>query len=434
MSERSLEREQISEQPAERRVLTSTAGLASRYTARLSGTFIALRNPDFRLLWATTFLNGAAQWIQQITVGWLVWTLSQSALLVGVVSATRAVPFLLVGPLAGVAIDRVDRRKMLMVVQGVMAASAITFAILVMGQWVKVWHAAVYMVVYGSCWSMLGPLRQSLVANTVPRRDLMNAIALQSMAFNFTRTIAPMIGGFLIVLAGMGGNFVIQASFYIVIILLVIPLKTPYREQVRRSHSIRGDFKEGLSYVLKDPVLLGLVAMAFIPSFFIMPMIQQLPVITARIFNAGPEILGLLTSGFGVGAFVGTLLLASMRDISRRGVLALGLLVASTLMLMLFAQSHWLALSVVLLALLGMVEMGFRLVNNTLVQSITPDFIRGRVSSIYMAEHGLMPAGALLLGSLMEALGPRYALSITGLCALALALLIAARVKKLREV
>ncbi len=398
-------------------------------------TFTALRHTDFRLLWGTTMLNGAAQWIQQVTVGWLVWTLSESAVLVGVVSATRALPFLLVGPLAGVAIDRVDRRKMLMAVQGVMALSAIVFAVLVMGNWVKVWHAALYMLVYGSCWSVLGPLRQSLVANTVPKQDLMNAIALQSMAFNFTRTIAPMIGGFLIVLAGMGGNFVIQASLYILIILLVLPLKMPYREAGHKAgaHSVGGDLKEGFQYVLKDTVLLGLIAMAFIPSFFIMPTIQQLPVVTARVFDAGPQVLGLLSSAFGIGALAGTIVLASVRDVSRRGLLALGLLMASTIVLVLFAQSHWLGLSVVLLGMLGVFEMGFRLTNNTLVQTLIPDYIRGRVSGIYMAEHGLMPAGALLLGTLMEVSGPRVALSVTGACGLALALVIALRARKLRE-
>jgi MFS family permease len=381
-------------------------------------------------------LNGAAQWIQQVTVGWLVWTLSESALLVGVVSATRALPFLFIGPLAGVAIDRVDRRKMLMSIQALMAASAIAFAVLVMGNWVRVWHAAVYMLVYGSCWAVLGPLRQSLVANTVPKHDLMNAIALQSMAFNFTRTIAPMVGGFLIVLAGMGGNFVIQGALYVVIIVLVMPLKTPYREgsRVPGHHSVGGDLKEGFQYVMKDTVLLALIAMAFVPSFFIMPVIQQLPVVTARVFNAGPQVLGLLSSAFGVGALLGTVVLASMRRTSNKGLLALGMLMASTVVLMLFAQSEWLALSVALLALLGVFEMGFRLMNNTLVQTLIPDYIRGRVSSIYMAEHGLMPAGALMVGALIELTGPRLALSITGGCGLALALLIAARARRLRRV
>ncbi len=144
----SVQHERIASNPQDI-VASDTASVARRSHKGINlATFTALQHTDFRLLWGTTMLNGAAQWIQQVTVGWLVWTLSESAVLVGVVSATRALPFLLVGPLAGVAIDRVDRRKMLMAVQGIMALSAIAFAVLVMGNWVKVWHAAIYMLVY----------------------------------------------------------------------------------------------------------------------------------------------------------------------------------------------------------------------------------------------------------------------------------------------
>lgn len=398
-------------------------------------TFVALRNSNFRLLWATSFFASGGQWIQQITMGWLVWTLSNSPVMVGVVSGARAIPFLFIGPIAGVAIDRIDRRKMLTGVSIVMAVSATVFAVLVITRVVQVWHAAVYMFFYGSCWAVLAPLRQSLVANTVPRGDLMNAIALQSMAFNFTRTVAPVVGGFLIVLVDMGGNFLIQAAAMLTIAFLAIPLKTPYRRIAPISHSATSNLKEGFKYVWKEPVMMALMAMAFIPSFFIMPMIQQLPVITSQVFKAGPEVLGFLMSSFGIGALVGTVVLASVRTVNKRGAMGLGLLAASAVALVLFAQSHWLALSVLLLALMGLFEMGFRLTNNTMVQTLVPDFIRGRVSSIYMAEHGLMPAGALIMGTLLEVLGTQIALSIMGALGLAFTLLIATFYgKRLRKV
>ena len=386
-------------------------------------------------MWVTSFFTSGAQWIQNITVGWLVWTQWESPLLVGLVGGARFVPFVIVGPLAGVLIDRFDRRRLLIGVQVVMAASAFTFAVLVSTEAFEVWHAAAYMLIMGIAWTVMAPLRQALTANTVPRKDLMNAIALKSMAFNSTRILGPVAGGFLIAFVGMEVNFFIQGSAYIIVMFLILPLKTPYQEAGKATEeSVISNLKEGLQYVARDSVLLGLMAMTFIPTLFIMPLTQLLPVVTAKVFKEGPPVLGLLMSGFGVGALLGAVFIASVGNFKRKGLMAIVTLIASTLAMILFAQSHWLALSVVLLALLGVFNMVFSLANNTLLQSTVPDSIRGRVSSIYMAEHSLIPLGSLILGSLMEVMDAQRAITLTGGVALALALLIALRLRRLRHV
>src|SRR5918999_6120020 len=152
-------------------------------------TFSSLRHRDFRYLWTGNLFNNGANWLQQVTVGWLVWDLSQSPFLVGTVGGFRAVPFLLIGPWAGVLADRVDRRKLVLLSQTLLAVSAFLFALLVASGQVQVWHAFAYITVSGIAHSILQPVRSALVANTVPRQDLSNAYALHAMSITSSRFI-----------------------------------------------------------------------------------------------------------------------------------------------------------------------------------------------------------------------------------------------------
>ena len=385
-------------------------------------------------MWAASFFLSGSNSIHSITIGWLVWTLSESPLLVGTITALRFAPFLAVGPIAGVYIDRIDRCRLLIVSQFALATSALIFATLVVTGIVEVWHIAVYIVIFGSLWTIVAPLRQSLVANAVPQKHRMNAIALQSVAPNVIHTLVPVVAGLLIPFIGMAGNFYVAGILHIGTMIIVLPLKTPFSPEAKTSSSsIVSSLREGISYIIQNRILLGLLMIATIPALFITPLIRLLPVVTAQVFEAGPQVLGLLMTSFGLGSLLGTVVMASLGNLDRKGTILFITLSLASVGIILFAQSHWLIIATILLAIVGVCELCFIVIKNTLIHSIVPDHIRGRVSSIYMSEHGLTPVGTLFLASLMEVWNAQTSIAISGIVAFGLVFFIATRVRQLRE-
>ena len=211
-------------------------------SARRQGNFwIISQYKDFRYLWIGNFFTVGAQWIQILTVGWLVLQLTDgNAFLTGTAVGIRTLPVLLIGPWAGVLADRVDRRKLVMVTQVYMAISAVIFALMVLATdldvqpvtgFLKWWHAFIYMGVSGIAHSIVQPVRQTMVPNTVPMQDLGKALALNGMAHPSMRIVGPAIGGLLIATLGFNWNFFIEAGFYVTIVLIYLPMKLPYREE-----------------------------------------------------------------------------------------------------------------------------------------------------------------------------------------------------------
>ncbi|MDP3064077.1 MAG: MFS transporter [Chloroflexota bacterium] len=399
------------------------------------GTFASLRNLDYRYLWIGNLFNTAGQWIQQITVGWLVWELSHSPLLVGLVGGLRALPFLFMGPLGGVLADRVDRRRMLMTTQTLLAAVAVAFAVVVALGWVQVWHALVFTFITGCGFAVNQPVRQSLIANTVPRKDLGNAIALSAMAANSTRMIGPAVGGVLIVAFGPAGNFLIQAGLFLCMVAIIFPMKVRYRDAVTSgSASAMRNLKDGFTYVWGNRTLFGLMMLSFVPALFVTPFIQMLPVFTEEVFHSKANVYGYLVSAFGVGGLLATLTLASFSSSIRSGLLGIVALVASSIIVILFALSSHLPLSLLLLVALGASQMTFRVNNNTLVQTMAPDELRGRVMSIYHLEHGFMPLASFILGLSAELFSAPSAVAVSGMLSLAVIAALMLGIKRMRDV
>jgi MFS family permease len=386
-------------------------------------TFSSLRNRDYRFLWVGNTFNSGANWLQQLTVGWLVWDLSHSPFLVGTVGGLRAFPFLFIGPFAGVMADRLDRRKLVLLSQSMLAVTAFLFALLVASGQVQVWHAFAYIIVSGTAHAILQPTRSALVANTVPREDLPNAFALQSMSVTSSRFVWPAIGGILVGAFGFKFNFFVESALYVVLALLIIPVRTPYREQSRRRHaSGLADMKEGIIYVWQDKLILQLILLSFIPNFFVQPCIHLLPVFAGEVLNRGPEIFGTLLSANGVAGFTATLIIASVGFILGKGQASLLTLVLSSVGVVLLGLSHWLFLSVVAVVVIGFAGSTFRTSNNTLVQTLVPDALRGRVQSIYHLDHGLTPLASFFIGLFAEFFTPTRAVTVVGLASLALSL------------
>ncbi len=377
-------------------------------------TFSSLRHRDFRYIWFSTLFNSGGQWIQQVTLSWLVYDMTGSALLLGAINGVRAIPFFLVGPVAGVATDRMNRRFMLISIQLFMAAVAALFAMDVLFGFVQVWHLFAFTLLTGAGWAVSMPLRQSIVPSLVPREDLMNAVSLNSAAFNITRIVGPAIGGVLITVLGPGENFLIQALCYIGVVAMVLPAKIPNAAR-RGNASMFGDFKEGMRYVRNDKVVLTILLMALVPMLLVMPATQTLlPVFAKDVLDIGPEGLGLLFSAMGVGALIGTLTLASLGNFQRKGLLLMagGFLVGVAVIF--FALSPFFLFSLLALALVGAFQMVYNSTNNTILQTVVRDDVRGRVMSIYMMDQGLVPLGSVVAGAIAEVSGPGVAVALMG--------------------
>ncbi len=408
--------------PPRRRV----AGLGAFSTARLYR--------DFRFVWAGNFVAIGAQWLQLFTIGWLVHHITGgNAVMTGTVVGIRTLPVLLVGPWAGVLADRLDRRKVVMLTQSVMALAAVGFALLVIVsdldsdvpqgplRW---WHPFVYMIIAGVAHSIIQPVRQAMVANTVPRQALANALALNGMVYPSTRVIAPAIGGLLVAVLGFKWNFLIEAVLYVVIVLLLLPVRLPYRTEDSRGHaSAWASLKAGLSYVKGERRILQLIILSLIPNLIFQPLIYVLPVFTTEVLNEDVGIGGLLASAVGVGGVIAAFCIALIGYVVRKGVAVFFGLVAGCAFILLFSQSHWLWVSFAMLAGLGFSQYVFRVANGTLLQIVVPDSLRGRVMSIYMLDHGIVPLATLLIGLFINFWSPSGAFAVIAGIGLALALL-----------
>ena len=406
------------ETPPRKRV----AGLDAISTAKLY--------KDFRFVWAGNFVAIGAQWLQLFTIGWLVHHLTDgNALLTGTVVGIRSLPVLLIGPWAGVLGDRVDRRKLVMVTQSVMALAAGCFAVLVILtdldaeeitgplQW---WHPFVYMTIAGIAHTVIQPVRQAMVANTVPREAMASAFALNGMVYPSTRIIAPAIGAVLVASLGFKWNFFIEAMLYVAIVLLLVPVKLPYRaEQRGGGHgSAFSSLVSGLRYVKNEKRILQLIVMSLIPNMLFQPVIFFLPVFTVEVLGRDIGAGGALAAAVGIGGVVAAVFIAGIGYLMRKGLAVFLGLISGCAFILLFAQSQWLWVSFAVLTGLGFSQYVFRVANGTLIQTVVPDSFRSRVMSIYMLDHGITPVATLLIGLFIDLWGASWVFTVMSAAAL----------------
>jgi MFS family permease len=303
-------------------------------------TFSSLRHADFRYLWVGTLFMSGGQWIQQVTLGWLLYDLTGSAVLLGLLNGLRALPFLIASPIAGVAADRMDRKKLILVTQYVLVTATIGMGVLVGLGFLQVWHLFVFTVITGITWAFVDPVRQTLVPALVPREDLMNAVALNSAAFNLTKIVGPSLGGALIVVSGAAGNFFVQSLAYLGVLASIYWMTIPPTPTEARQSSAMANLKEGLVYVWSNPSVFALMATALVPRIFAVPYQTLMPVFQKDVLKVGPEGLGMLLAAPGLGAMLAGLMLATMANrVRRQGVLMLVSLVSLGVVMNLFSQT-----------------------------------------------------------------------------------------------
>ena len=241
----------------------------------------------------------------------------------------------------------------------------------------------------------------------------MNAIALNSAAFQITRIIGPAIGGILIALVGPSTNFFIQAASFTGVLVLVWPLRIRQAEfSNSRGQSFFSNFREGVAYALHTPVILALILMGMIPSLFLMSFINGvMPVFAAEVLENPDRGLGFLLSAFGAGALIGTVALASLGNVRRKGLMVLGAAMGAAVTTMLFSTTSTLGVSMTVMVAMGAMHMFYMATNNTLIQSIVPDTLRGRVLSLFMLDFALTSIGAAMAGAVVRSTG-----SLRGSC------------------
>ena len=410
---------------------SAAAGIATR-SGRWQ-TFSALRYPDYRNLWVASAFISCGNQIQQITMGWLVLQLTGSPFWVGTVLGIRALPILLVGPLAGVAVDRIDRKKLFLFAQLFLFILVFLFALDVHFARVTLLHTIVFSFLLGLDASLNQPVRQALIVNTVLPKDLTNAIALNNAANGIVQSITPLVSGVLIAVLGVSGNFFIQSAAYLAVFFVILPMSTPYREATVGPASVGQNVMEGVRHIRGDLTLLLLIILVFIPSLFIHSTQNLLSVFAVNVLQGGPLVLGLLGACMGIGSLVATFVIASLGNFQARGRLNMGSIILVTVVLTFFGLSSHLALSLVLIGVLGFFNTSFRLANNALVQSRIPDALRGRITSIYVIDHGFQPVGSLLLAFLAEdgVLGVQKAVVLAGIVAFAVTAYIGLRYRQL---
>lgn len=370
-------------------------------------------------------------------MSWLVYRLTNSALLLGVVGFAGQIPTFILSPFAGVIADRYDRRRILILTQTLSMAQAFVLAILTLTGAVKVCHIIGLGIILGCINSLDIPARQSFIVEMVEKKEnLGNAIALNSLMFNAARLVGPSIAGILIAVIGEGICFLINGvSFLAVIIsLLAMRIDSHKKTETKNSHVLEG-LKEGFIYAFGFAPIRFILSLLSIVSVMGMSYIVLMPVFTKDTLKGGPGTLGFLMASAGVGALIATVYLAS-----RKTILGLGRMIPLSsaifaLGLIAFSLSRFLWLSSLLLMLIGFGVMAHMAASNTILQTIVDDDKRGRIMSFYtMAFMGTAPLGSLLAGSLANSFGVTNTLIIGGVFCLLGSAVFASKLPLLRKI
>jgi len=395
--------------------------------------FGALAHRNFRLFLFGQTVSLTGTWMQSIAQGWLVLQLSNSPFYVGLVSALGSIGVLLFTLYAGVVADRSDKRRVVIITQSLLMVQAFALAVLVGTGRVTVESVMVLAAFLGIVNAFDIPTRQSFLVDMVGKDDLMNAIALNSSVFNATRVFGPAVAGVLIGTVGTAWCFALNGVSYLAVIGGLLAMRLPSRPPPPPQGSAWAGFRESLAFVRGDPRVSVLVVLTGLFSVFGFPFLVLMPVVARDVLHAGAAGYGALTASVGLGALLGALGIAVLSGRIPKGrTLVLGG-TSFGLALALFASSRSFTLSLVLLALAGCAMILNNALTNTLLQTLVPDQLRGRVMGFYSFVFvGLAPLGALQAGVLAEHYGAPVAVATGGIVT-ALAMGIAAwRVPELR--
>jgi predicted MFS family arabinose efflux permease len=395
----------------------------------------ALNHRDFRLFWCGHSVSVVGSWMQSVGLSWLVLEVTDSPLRLGLVNALQFGPVLLLSVVAGVVVDRSPKRRLLMGTQLCLMLPAFALALLAATGWVRYWHVATLAGVIGVVNALDMPSRQSFTVEMVGREDLLNAIALNSAAFNAARITGPALGGYLISHYGTAVAFLLNGLSFLAVVGALAFVRAGSEPRPKTGTTVRQEILEGLRYATRTPIVALILGLVGALSMFALNHGVLVPLFAREVLGEGVRGFGLLMAWLGVGAVAGAVAVA-MLDRGRppmTAIVALALGVAGGILALAFVR-HF-ALAAAVLFLVGAMQIAFLNGCSTIVQTTTPDELRGRIVGVYaMVFAGVSPVGAFLIGGVAETAGVPTACAAGGGLALVAVLIQVVRWRRARDV
>jgi MFS family permease len=393
----------------------------------------ALRHRNYRIFMGGQLISLIGTWMQTVAESWLVYRLTGSAVLLGLAGFANRIPIFLLSPIGGAIADRYNRHRIVIATQVASMCLAAALAFLTLTHLVRIWHLMAIAALLGVVNAFDIPARQSFVVELVAREDLQNAIALNSSMFNGARVVGPAVAGVLVAAVGEGWCFFANAVSYIAVIIGLLIMRVPRAPAAARPASALAHVMEGFRFVSRSRPILALLLLLGLVSLMGTPYSVLMPIIADQTFHSGAQGLGILMGASGVGALLGALSLASRVGLRGYGRTIAFAAIGFGLSLVAFStvRSFWLGAA--LLLPVGFAMMTQMAASNTLIQSMIPNALRGRVMAVYsMMFMGMAPIGALLAGSLAGWLGATTTVAAGGAFCLLGGLLFLQRLPHLR--
>ena len=397
-----------------------------RYTLR------ATQSRDFTLLWLSTMSMVAGYQMQGIAQGYLVYEMTRSAKILGLVSGMAAVPVLCLALVGGAFADRVPPKRLIQLGQACSMSLAlfVTFSIITESvTWV---HLAAAALMQGVAWSFMGPARQAMMPHVLPRNRIANGIALISAGMSAPALVAPAAAGLIYAFVGPEGVYLVVAGLGLIAVVLSTTIRADTKPEAGPRGSVAADIAQGVSYIWNKEVVRLLLMVGFVFIFFSAPLQSLLPVLIVEVYKLESEALGLLVSMSGVGALVGTVIIAGLRE-GRRGKLFVGAGALSGAVMIAVGLIPIYGLAVAVIAAAGLGTAGVWSLNQILIMGQIEDRYRGRVMSIFMMNFGLMPFAVLPAGIVADIVGPQPALAGLSVLVVAFSAVVLMKERRLRE-
>ncbi len=405
------------------------------HTGALNMVFRALRYRNYRLFFGGQLISLIGTWMQQVALTWLVYRMTNSPFLLGLVGFASQLPSFVIGPVAGVIADRWNRRHIVIITQALSLIQASILAALTLSSAIQVWHIIALSVFLGVINAFDMPTRQSFLLDMIENKeDLGNAIALNSSMFNGARLVGPSIAGILIAAVGEGVCFLLNAVSYAAVIMALFAMKIERSASRTSDVGVLQGLREGFTYAFGFSAIRNILLLVALISMMGMPYAVLMPVFARDILGGGPHTLGFLMGATGVGALAGALSLAS-----RKSVVGLGRWIPINaalfgIGLIAFSQSRNIWVSMAMLFVVGFGMMAQMASSNTILQTVAEDDKRGRVMSFYtMSFMGMAPFGSLLSGGLATEIGAPWTLCLSGIVCITGAVLFFLQLPALRK-
>src|SRR5687768_11540130 len=391
------------------------------------GRLAAFRYRDFRLFWLSLFVSNVGTWMQMTATNWLLYQLTDSAFQLGLNGLFRAVPAIFLGLISGTFADRYDRKRLLLWTQLALALLTLGLAVLDHSGSIQAWQIYAFTFISAAVGSFDGPARQALFPSLVPRSALPNAVALNSVLWKGAALIGPSLGGIAISLLGTSGAFYANAASFLAVVIALMMMRS-YTPPAEKPHDFFSEMKDGFTYIVSKPIILGVLVMEAASSIFGLDN-AMLTIFASDVFHVGAHGFGFLQSSRGLGAVIGSSLFIGMGQQPAQGKILTIAAILYGVGFAAFGVAPSFVLAIILLAMVGATDAIWSAARGTILQLTTPERFRGRIMGLFqLSNRGLHPLGQTETGLMVPLIGARETTVVGGLLVSAVTLMIAWRI------